>query len=455
MVSSRERGGAKSETRPGGVTRRRFLAGAGAAVAGVAMVAPSVVPATVLGAGGRTPPSDRIGIGSIGLGSRGTQHLKALLQTDAVEVRAVCDPQQPKREAARDQVAKAYAGRAGRPAREAFGGCLATADFREVLDRPDVDAVVIAAPENWHALIAAFAARAGKDIYCEKALSLTVAEGRALVDTVRRTGRILQVGTQQRSGRNFRFACELARNGYLGRLTRVEVGVPGGRALPNVAPEPVPPEVDYEMWLGPAPYTPYNPLKVSFNWYFIYDYCVGWIQSWGVHHVDIALWGAPALARGPLEVEGSAVFPADGIANTSITWDVRCTTPDGLVLSFTDNAKNPQGCRFLGDEGWVHVTRRGIRAEPASLLTVAIGPGDDRLYESNDHHGNWIECMRTRRDPVAPVEAGHAATTLTIVSDIATRLGRKLTWNWPTETFENDPAADRMLSRSMRSPWRL
>jgi len=444
-------------TRGRGVTRRGFLAGAGGAVAGVAagaaMAAPYIVPASALGAGGATPPSDRIGIGSIGLGSRGTQHLKGLLQADGVEIRAVCDPQQPKCEAARDRAAKAYAGRAQRGS---FRGCLATADFREVLDRPDVDAVVIAAPENWHALVAAFAARAGKDIYCEKALSLTVAEGRALVDTVRRTGRILQVGTQQRSGRNFRFACELARNGYLGRLTRVEVGVPGGRALPNVAPEPVPPDIDYDLWLGPAPYTPYNPLKVSFNWYFIYDYCIGWIQSWGVHHVDIALWGAPSLGQGAgLQVEGSAVFPDDGIANTSITWDVRCTTPDGLVLHFTDNRKNPQGCRFIGEKGWVHVTRGGIRAEPASLLTVALGPGAIRLYESNEHHGNWIECMRTRRDPVAPIEAGHAATGLTIVCDIATRLGRKLTWNWPTETFENDPAADRMLSRAMRNPWRL
>jgi len=447
MTGSRERLDTAPAARPGRLTRRRFLAGAGAALA-----APCIVPASVWGAGGATPPSDRIGIGSIGLGSRGTQHLKTLLQVDDVEVRAVCDPQQPKRDAARNQAGKAYAARAGR---ESFTGCLATPDFRQVLDRPDIDAVVIAAPENWHALIGVFAARAGKDIYCEKALSLTVAEGRSLVDTVRRTGRILQVGTQQRSSRNFRFACELARNGYLGRLTRVEVGVPGGRALPNAAPEPVPPEVDYEMWLGPAPYTPYNSLKVSFNWYFIYDYCIGWIQSWGVHHIDIAMWGAPALGIGPLEVEGSAVFPEDGIANTSITWDVRSATRDGLVLSFTDNARNPQGCRFIGEKGWVHVSRAGIWAEPASLLSVALAPGDERLYESRDHHANWIECMRSRKDPVAPVEAGHAATALTIVCDIATRLGRKLVWNWPTETFENDPAADRMLSRSMRSPWRL
>jgi len=429
------------------LTRRRFLGGLAAAAA-----APYVVPAASLGAGGVASPSERIGIGSIGTGGRGTGHIKSLRQRGEVEIRAVCDPQQAKREAARKAVQSYYAGRDGR---ESFTGCLATPDFREVLARPDIDAVVIASPENWHALNAAFAARAGKDIYCEKALSLTVAEGRALVETVRRHGRIFQVGTQQRSGRNFRFACELARNGYLGDLERVEVGVPGGRALPNVAPEPVPPGVDYDLWLGPARWTPYNRLKCSFNWYFIYDYCVGWIQSWGVHHVDIALWGAPALGTETLEVEGSAVFPDDGLANTSITWDVTARTPAGLVLHFTDNGRNPQGCRFVGADGWVHVNRRGIQADPASLLQVRLKPGDERLYESRDHHGNWIDCMQTRHDPVAPVEAGHAATTLTIVADIATRLGRTLTWNWQEERFENDPVADRMLSRSMRPPWRM
>ena len=431
----------------GRMTRRRFVLGAAAALA-----SPYVVPASALGAGGVASPSERIGIGSIGVGGRGMSHVSALRGRGDVEIRAVCDPQQPKREAARKAVESYYAGRKGR---ESFTGCLATPDFRELLARPDIDAVVVASPENWHPLNAACAARAGKDVYCEKALSLTVAEGRALVETVRRHGRILQVGTQQRSGGNFRFACELARNGYLGRLQRVEVGVPGGRALPSAAPEPVPPGLDYDLWLGPARWTPYNRLKCSYNWYFILDYCVGWIQSWGVHHVDIALWGAPALGTEPLEVEGTAVFPQDGIANTSITWHVTARTPAGLVLDFTDNGKNPQGCRFIGTEGWVHVNRGGIKADPASLLQAGLKPGDERLYASRSHHANWIECIQTRRDPVAPVEAGHAATTLTIVADIATRLGRKLTWNWQKERFANDPAADRMLSRSMRPPWRM
>jgi len=426
-------------------SRRRFLAGAAAALA-----APYVVPASVFGAGDRAPPSRRVGIGSIGVGGRGGGHVNTMLHRGDAQVLAVCDPFQSKREGARKRAESRYADLAGKGE---YKGCLATSDFRELLARPDIDAVIIASPENWHPLHAAMAAAAGKDIYCEKALSLTVAEGRALCQAVRRYSRVFQIGTQQRSSRNFRCACELARNGYLGRVHTVEVGVPGGRALPTAQPKPVPPGLDYDMWLGPAKVTPYNDLKCSYNWYFIYDYCVGWIQSWGVHHVDIALWGAPDLARKPLEIEGAAVFPQEGLANTSITWQVKARTADGLTLSFSDNKHHPQGCRFIGTEGWVHVNRGGIRAEPASLLKAAIKPGEEHLYVSGSHHGNWMECIETRRDPVAPVEAGHAATTLTIVSDIATRLGRKVRWNWQAERFENDDAANRMLSRPMRPPW--
>ena len=422
------------------LTRRRMLKGAAAAAA-----APYIVPASALGRGGAVAPSERITLGVIGVGGRGASHAKAFLSRPDAQVLAVCDVQQKKRLAACRLVERRYK------------GCKAYRDFRELLARDDIDAVVIASPEYWHGLHAGMACQAGKDVYCEKALTLTVAEGRALCGIVRRYGRILQVGTQQRSGRNFRFACELARSGYLGRLTRVKVGVPGGRALPNAPPKPVPPGLDYDLWLGPAPYTPYNDLKCTYNWYFIYDYCAGWIQSWGVHHCDIALWGAPGLAKGKVQVGGTATFPAAGIANTSVTWNTEIATPGGLRLSFCDNKEpgHPQGCRFEGTEGWVHVTRGRIRAEPASLLKVALKPGDEHLYESRDHHGNFLECIRTRRDPAAGVEAGHAATTVTLIADIATRLGRKLTWDWAAERFVDDAVADRMLRRSMRAPWAL
>ena len=422
------------------ISRRRFLAGSAGAVA-----APFVVPATSLGAAGRTAPSDRITVGSIGVGGRGSGHANAMLGRSDVRLLAACDADRRKSDAIKARADARYGDKA----------CLSTADFQEVLARDDIDAVIIASPENWHALMAARAAEAGKDVYCEKALSLTVAEGRALCETVRRYGRVFQVGTQQRSGGNFRHACELARNGYLGKLKRVEVGVPDGRALPNAAPAPVPEGLDYDLWLGPAPWTPYNKLKCTFNWYFIFDYCAGWIESWGVHHCDIALWGAPELGASTLDIEGTATFPEDGLANTSVTWNVQYTAPSGLVFSFTDNRTHPQGCRFIGEKGWVHVRRGGIKSEPASLLKTPIKPGDEHLYVSSNHHGNFLECIRSRRDCVAPVEAGHKATAITLVGDIATRLGRKLTWDWKAERFRGDAAANRMLRRSMRTPWSM
>ena len=431
---------------PHNVSRRSFLATAASAAA----AAPYIVPASALGRDGAVPPSDRIGVGSIGVGGRGSGHLRGMMHRADVQMLAVCDPIEAKRLGAKKTVEGHYA-----RAKPAYKGCSAHADFRELVARDDIDAVVIASPENWHALHGATAVAAGKDVYGEKALTLTVEEGQKLCKAVRRYGRVFQIGTQQRSDRKFRFACELARNGYIGKLTRVEVGVPGGRALPNVAPSPVPAGLDYEMWLGPAPFTPYNKIKCSFNWYFIYDYCAGWIQSWGVHHCDIALWGAPALHASTLEVKGTATFPTDGIANTSITWRTEMTTPGGLIYSFSDNRHHPQGCRFIGEKGWVHVNRGGIRSEPASLLKVAIKPDEEHLYESNNHHGNFLECVRTRRDPVADVDAGHRATTISLIADIATRLGRTLKWDWKAERFINDDTANRMLRRSMRPPWSL
>ncbi len=429
------------------ISRRRFIAATATAAA-----APYIIPSSALGKAGTVAPSNRINLGFIGTGGRGTSHLRSLVGSRETQLMAVCDPQKPKREGAKRHIENAYA---KQKAAGTYKGCEAYSDFRELIARDDIDAVVVASPEYWHALHMSMAAKAGKDVYGEKALSLTIDQGRALVDTVRRYGRVFQVGTQQRSGRNFRFACELARNGYIGKLSKVEVGVPGGRSLPNAEPCDPPPDLDYDMWLGPAPYTPYNKLKCSFNWYFIFDYCVGWIQSWGVHHCDIALWGAPALTASTLKVSGTAVFPTDGIADTSISWKTKFFTPDGLEYSFTDNRVHKQGCKFIGDKGWVHVNRGGIRAEPASLLTTKLTPNDEHLYESKGHHQNFLECVKSRGETAAPVEAGHAATSISIVADIATRLGRELTWDWKTETFINDDQANQMLRRPMRSPWCL
>jgi len=424
------------------ISRRQFVTAAASALA-----LPTIIPARALGRDGAVAPSNRTAVVVIGLGDRGTYHLSALPFFKEVQVVAVCDV----RRAQAEKVSQSVDAKTGTK------GCLASQDFRELFARTDVDAVTITAPENWHALMSIQAMQAGKDVYCEKALSLTVAEGRAVCETVRRTGRILQAGTQQRSDRRFRFACELARNGYLGKLHTVTAAVPSGRRMLRLPPAPVPADLNYDLWLGPAPFKPYREGLCAYNWYFLTDYCAGWIQSWGVHHLDIALWGAPKLAESPLEIEGAADFLPEGDADVSFGWRVNMATPDGLCLKFYDDASSPvgHGVRFEGDKGWVHVTRSDIKAEPASLLDALIKPSEEHLYLSNNHMENFLQCIRTRRDPVAPVEACHAATTISLAADIATRTGRKLAWDWGKERFANDEAANRMLSRTMRNPWHV
>jgi hypothetical protein len=430
------------------VSRRRFLVGASAA----AVAAPCFVPGSVLGLAGRAPASERIRTGHIGLGGQGSGHLGGFVGNPATQVMAVCDPFLSKREAARQKAQDRYADEIGRGT---YKGCDSYADFRDLVTRDDIDAVVIASPEFWHALHSVWAMRHGKDVYCEKAMTLTAYESQVVRETVRRHARVYQLGTQQRSDRNFRFAAELALSGYLGKVHTVKVAVPGGQALGKADPATVPEGLDYEMWLGPAPYKPYNNVKCSFNWYFIYDYCIGWIGSWGVHHIDSALWGAPAFCTRPIQVQGTAVFPKEGLGDTSTSWRVEILAENGCRMIFTDDSGQPHGVRFEGDQGWVHVVRGGIQAEPKSLLKVALRPTDVHLYESNSHHGNFLECIRTRRDPVSSVDAGFAATVTTIVADIATRLGRRLTWDWTAERFVGDEVANAMLRRPMRSPWTL
>jgi predicted dehydrogenase len=429
-----------------GLSRRRFLATAAAAFA-----TPYVVPARVLAEEGKGPNS-RICLGFIGVGGRGSDHVQTCVGRGDAQILAVCDPYKGKREGLKKLVEDRYARKKDLGA---YKGCDAYSDFREVVARPDLDAVFIASPEHWHALHTLAAVRAGKDVYCEKAMTLTVAEGRVVCETVRRYGRVVQIGMQQRSWDIFRFACELVRNGYIGKLQTVEVAVPGGRSLPNAPAKPAPPDIDYDLWLGPCPWKPYTDQLCSYNWYFVFDHCVGWIQSWGIHYLDVAQWGAPSLCTKPLEVEGSAVFPTDGPANTSINWKVHVTTADGLRMTYMDESQGKHGVRFEGDKGTVFVNRGGLWTEPTSLKKVTIKPDEEHLYDARDHHQCFFDCVRSRRDPSAPVEVGHSGNVLAIVSDTATRLGHKVQWDWTTEQFVKDDAANRFLGRAMRSPWRL
>ncbi|HUT33465.1 MAG TPA: Gfo/Idh/MocA family oxidoreductase [Planctomycetota bacterium] len=428
---------------------RRELFGA---LAGAA-AAPFVVPASALGQG-RPAPSDRIGLGHIGVGGMGSGHLGGMLGRGDCQVLAVCDPFRAKRENAKQRAEKAYA---QRTAAGTFKGCMATPDFREVVARDDIDAVFIASPEHWHVLHALAAVRAGKDAYVEKALGACIAQTQALVRDCHRYGRVLQVGTQQRSGGAFRQACELARNGCLGKLHTIKVGDPAGHQGPAIRSEPVPPDLDYELWLGPAPWRPYFADRVVNlrGWMLTYDYTIGFMSGWGQHDVDIAQWGNGSDDTGPLEIEGRGLIPAEGLNDTAIHWHTEYTYANGVRLLFASTNEIPYGIRFEGDRGWVHVDRSRITAEPASLLAIQLGPADVRLERSGSHSGNFIECVRTRRPPICNVDVGHHTYVVCALSDIAIRLGRKLRWDPVRETFPGDPEANRMLTRPLRAPWTL
>jgi len=428
------------------LTRRTFLKAAAAA-------GPCVIAATALGADGRPAPSERIVMGTIGTGGRGSGVMRAHMQFPQCQMVAVCDVNRRRAEGAKAWIEKFYAGRKD----GSFKGCDIYKDFRELCARKDIDAVVIGTPDHWHALTTIEAARQGKDIYCEKPLSLTVEEGRAMVRAVERYGRVFQHGTQQRSDRNFRHAAELAINGYLGELKIAKVGAPGS-ARDNGQHKPTdPPEwFDYDFWLGQAPVAPYYEVVcMKRGWYYMSPYTAGFISGWGVHHVDSAQWGLGTERTGPVELEGKAEFPTKGLYDTACTWDVTMRFANGLVMHFTSNNINPQGVRFEGTEGWVHVRRGHIDAQPKSLLTVKMGPNDRRLYESRHHQGNFLECVKSRRPTVAPIEVGHRSNTICLISDIAVRLGRKLKWDPEKERFVGDDEANRMLSRAMRPPWHL
>lgn len=429
------------------LSRRSFLGAASAAV-----MAPTIVPSSIFGA---NAPSKRIGVGVIGLGAQGSRHVDRALRIPGMQLLAVCDVYASKAEKLKQHADQYYA---KHKAKGTYKGCTSYQDFRKLLARDDIDAVFIASPENWHGVHMIMSAKAGKDIYGEKSLTHSIREGRALVHTVRRYGTVFQAGTQQRSDAKFRMACELARNGYLGKISEVRVSVPGGNGgpKPGVWPVvPVPKDLDYNMWLGPAQWKPHRRDLCTWGWYFVSDYCPGWITSWGAHHMDIAMWGLPELHEGQMQIDGTAKF-FKGTADVAYEWDANIVTKSGLRLNFVDNSKSHgQGCRFIGDKGWIHVNRRGIKASNPALLKIKMKPGDTHLQVSKNHAVDFLNHIHDRRDPVAPVEACHRATTLSRVSDIAIRVGRKVTWDWDKSRFVNDKIANRMLSRVMRAPWRV
>jgi len=436
------------------VTRRQFLKGS--AVAATGFLVPTIVPASVFGA---AAPSNRIALGCIGVGRQGIADMREFMGLKDIQVIAVCDVDSKRTDYAKRLVEKQYA--AGSDS-GSYKGCSAYKDFRELIERDDIDAVSIVTPDHWHALPAIAAAKAGKDIFLEKPLTLTIQEGRILSDTVRRYNRIFQVGSQQRSDWRFHQACELVRNGRIGKLHTVKVAFgtdPGTGVEP---PMPVPDGLDYDMWLGPAPWAAYTEKRVHPQkgydrpgWLRISDYGAGMITGWGSHHNDIAQWGIGTEYTGPVEIQGQAEYPKDGLWDVHGDFSIEYTYANGVKVICADNKKNKDGITFEGAEGWVYVTRGRIDAEPKSLLTSTIGPDEIHLYKSNNHKANWLECIKSRAETIAPVEIGHRSCTVCLLGEIAMRLGRKLKWDPDKEQFIGDEQANRMLGRPMRSPWTL
>jgi predicted dehydrogenase len=438
------------------IHRRRFLKHAAATAAGAAGF-PYLVASSALGKAGGVATSERINVGCIGVGSRGTAVMRNFLSQKNAQVVAVCDVKSQVLAAGRSLVNKHYQGT----------GCAAYKDFRRLLARDDIDAVLAAPPDHWHVLVALAAVRAGKDVYLEKPMSVCLAEDQALRTAVHRQARVFQFGTQQRSSRNFRFACELALNGRIGKLHTINVWSPGSSQGGDPTPVPVPEWLDYQMWLGPAPYTPYSKDRCSNKlWWFISDYALGFIAGWGIHPLDIALWGGGEKVACPLEIEGKGVWPTKGVCDTALNWHVVAKYDSGVTMNFTGNPypdewkkrygrTTSHGTAFEGTEGWVHVDRSGINAHPKELLNTQFGPNDVRLYESNNHVGNFLDCVKSRAETVCPIDVAVKSDTICQISDVAIRLEQKLRWDPKTERFVNNDAADRRLSRPLRSPWTL
>ena len=423
-------------------TRRDFLASA------ITTAAPMIVAPSVLGGGGEVAPNSRINMASIGVGGQGTHNMKALMQDERVQMVAVCDVDSNHR-------------------KRALGTCKLDEengynDFRELLDRKDIDAVMIGTPDHWHAVITAAAVRSGKDIYCEKPLAASIAEGRYVSDLVRKEKRVLQCGTWRRSGIHSRMACEWVRNGYIGDLERVEIGVPGKFAIRGgftglEQPQPVPEGFDYKMWAGTTPDAPYTAARCHFNFRWVDDYAPGYISDWGAHFIDIAHWGMDADSTNPVEVSAVEVSRREkGIYDTAERFKINYVYPNGVQMTmFSTTDAKQYGTKFIGKNGAVFVENQKLVTDPPELLRTKVKPEEIHLYVSTNHHRNFVDCVLSRKATSAPVEAAHRAASACQLGAIATRLRRPLKFDPESERFENDDEANALVSRKIHGDWSL
>jgi predicted dehydrogenase len=432
------------------LTRRDFML-RGAATLGAAVAFPAIVPSTVFGV---SAPSNRITMGMIGMGGQMGGHFRGMLSRSEVQVLAVCDVYRDKRENAKAQTERTYA---AAKASGAYKGCDAYLEYERVCERPDIDAVMICTPDHWHAAISLAAMKNGKDVFSEKPMTLTIREGRMVSDASRQYGRIFQVGTQQRSERAFRAACEIVRNGWIGKIQTCCTTL-GEFAPPATLPEqPIPEGFDYDRWIGPTPWYPYNYRRVESNagggWRCFWEYGSRKHGDWGAHHFDIIQWALGMDDSGPVKFIPKG-YKGQQYQTHIYANGVAVERREGAIRNQANPGNNM--IQFIGDKGQVFVSRGGmLDTIPAELARMPLGPNDIHLYESKDHDGNWVDCIRSRRSTICPAEIGHRTATICQLSGIAERLGRSIDWDPVQEKILNDPEADRWYDRPRRAPYVL
>lgn len=446
------------------ISRRKFLKSAATGVTAAAL-APTIIPSSALGAGDAVAPSNSVTIGIIGTGDHGTNvDLKGFLYHKDAQIVALCDVDLTLIERAKQRTLDTYS---KETASGKYQGCYTTQDWRELVARDDIDAVCVATPDHWHVLCSLGALRAGKDVFCEKPLSLTVEEGRVLADEAKRLDKITITGSENRSKTNFLQACELIRNGRIGDLQHTRVELPGGRWIRDMGiglsqePEPVPDHLDYAMWQGQVEHRPYSPGRLHFNWRWIFDYSGGMLTDWGAHMLDIAQWGNNTEYTGPVSVQGTGTFPKDGYYDTASTWEVNYEYVNGATLLCTNREPDKvtpgfASVRFEGTDGWIECDWLSIKASSDDILKAPLDADDLRLRTCpQGEHRDFLNCVKSREQTYAPFEVGHRTITLSHIGNIGMQLGRRLAWDPDTERFKDDEEADKMLSREMLNGWHL
>jgi predicted dehydrogenase len=428
------------------IDRRTFLKSAVGIGAGVALF--DIIPASALGKAGRPAPGSRIVMGCIGMGGQGMGNMGAFLGQPDTQVVAVCDVDRNHLRGAKQAVDNHYGN----------SDCIAYEDFRELLARKDLDALSLATPDHWHVIPAVTALNAGLDVYGEKPISHCLMEGRAMADAQKKNARIWQTGSWQRSQGHFRFACELVRNGRIGKVVKIEVGLPTGGGIGPVEFKDPPAALDYDFWIGPSRWQPYCDQRTHWNWRWQLDYGGGQLMDWIGHHADIANWGMGWDSTGPIEVEGAGNYPDTGIWDAATTYYFVAKYRGGVEMHVANGGNKGinGGTKWFGEDGrWVWVDRGGIDADPKSLLREVIGPDEVQLFRSPGHQREFLDCVKSRHPTITPAETAHRAASIGHLGQIAMRLGRKLRWNPDTEQILGDPAAARMLSAPMRAPWHV